>query len=176
MQLARFPRRRYTPHFTPLEPLPRLSEALGGPEVWIKRDDLLGLAAGGNKTRKLEFLVADADSGILSRVSQLDAMASQGLQVLPVFSAAELQGLVAMTLTPDALRLAAITVDGVALVADLATGSTLSLPCYCKPSGIQALRGRPVFRLSNPEDGAIAVLDARAPSARVVVIPPEVTP
>ncbi|MBY0568430.1 MAG: D-cysteine desulfhydrase [Hyphomonadaceae bacterium] len=60
MQLARFPRRRYTPHFTPLEPLPRLSEALGGPEIWIKRDDLLGLAAGGNKTRKLEFLVADA--------------------------------------------------------------------------------------------------------------------
>jgi D-cysteine desulfhydrase len=60
MQLARFPRRRYTPHFTPLEPLPRLSDALGGPEIWIKRDDLLGLAAGGNKTRKLEFLVADA--------------------------------------------------------------------------------------------------------------------
>jgi D-cysteine desulfhydrase len=60
MQLARFPRRRYTPHPTPLEPLPNLSKALGGPEVWIKRDDLLGLAAGGNKTRKLEFLVADA--------------------------------------------------------------------------------------------------------------------
>lgn len=60
MQLARFPRRHYTPHPTPLEPLPRLSEALGGPEIWIKRDDLLGLAAGGNKTRKLEFLVADA--------------------------------------------------------------------------------------------------------------------
>jgi D-cysteine desulfhydrase len=34
--------------------------ALGGPEIYIKRDDLLGLAAGGNKTRKLEFLVADA--------------------------------------------------------------------------------------------------------------------
>ncbi len=60
MQLARFPRRRYTPSFTPLEPAPNLSAALGGPEVWIKRDDLLGLAAGGNKTRKLEFLVADA--------------------------------------------------------------------------------------------------------------------
>lgn len=60
MQLARFPRRRYTPHFTPLEKLPNLTEALGGPEIWIKRDDLLGLAAGGNKTRKLEFLVADA--------------------------------------------------------------------------------------------------------------------
>ncbi len=60
MDLARFPRRRYTPAFTPLEPLPRLSRALGGPEIWIKRDDLLGLAGGGNKTRKLEFLVAEA--------------------------------------------------------------------------------------------------------------------
>jgi D-cysteine desulfhydrase len=60
MHLARFPRRRYTPAPTPLEPLPALSAALGGPELWVKRDDLLGLAAGGNKTRKLEFLVADA--------------------------------------------------------------------------------------------------------------------
>ncbi|MBX7250155.1 MAG: D-cysteine desulfhydrase [Caulobacteraceae bacterium] len=60
MRLARFPRRRYTPGPTPLERLDRLSAALGGPEIWIKRDDLLGLAAGGNKTRKLEFLVADA--------------------------------------------------------------------------------------------------------------------
>ncbi|WP_395644899.1 D-cysteine desulfhydrase [Terricaulis sp.] len=60
MQLARFPRRRYTPSFTPLERAPNLSASLGGPDIWIKRDDLLGLAAGGNKTRKLEFLVADA--------------------------------------------------------------------------------------------------------------------
>ena len=60
MDLSRFPRRRYTPGPTPLEPLPNFSRALGGPEVWIKRDDLLGLAPGGNKTRKLEFLVADA--------------------------------------------------------------------------------------------------------------------
>lgn len=60
MNLTRFPRRRYTPSPTPLQSLPRLSKALGGPEIWIKRDDLLGLAAGGNKTRKLEFLVADA--------------------------------------------------------------------------------------------------------------------
>ncbi|MGE5359843.1 MAG: D-cysteine desulfhydrase [Bacteroidales bacterium] len=60
MHLARFPRRRYTEGFTPIEPLPRLSAALGGPDIYIKRDDLLGLAGGGNKTRKLEFLVADA--------------------------------------------------------------------------------------------------------------------
>jgi D-cysteine desulfhydrase len=60
MNLARFARRRYTEGTTPLEPAPRFSAALGGPNVFIKRDDLLGLASGGNKTRKLEFLVADA--------------------------------------------------------------------------------------------------------------------
>ena len=47
---------------TPLEPLPRLTAQLGGPELWIKRDDQTGLATGGNKTRKLEFLVADAQA------------------------------------------------------------------------------------------------------------------
>ena len=45
---------------TPLEPLLRLTAELGGPELWIKRDDQTGLATGGNKARKLEFLVADA--------------------------------------------------------------------------------------------------------------------
>jgi D-cysteine desulfhydrase len=60
VNLDRFPRRRYSQGLTPLEPLPRLSAHLGGPEIWVKRDDLLGLAGGGNKTRKLEFLVADA--------------------------------------------------------------------------------------------------------------------
>ncbi len=60
MQLTRFPRRHYTDQPTPLQPLKRLSDYLGGPTLWAKRDDLLGLTAGGNKTRKLEFLVADA--------------------------------------------------------------------------------------------------------------------
>ncbi|HKJ12796.1 MAG TPA: D-cysteine desulfhydrase [Ornithinimicrobium sp.] len=60
MHLARIPRRRYTVGRTPIEHLPRLSEHLGGPDIYIKRDDLLGLSAGGNKTRKLEFLMADA--------------------------------------------------------------------------------------------------------------------
>lgn len=45
---------------TPIEELPRLSEALGGPRLLVKRDDQTGLAFGGNKTRKLEFLVAEA--------------------------------------------------------------------------------------------------------------------
>ena len=60
MNLARFPRRRYTPHPTAIEKLAHLTAELGGPEIWIKRDDLTGLTGGGNKTRKLEFLVADA--------------------------------------------------------------------------------------------------------------------
>ena len=45
---------------TPVEELPRLARQLGGPRLLVKRDDLTGLASGGNKTRKLEFLVADA--------------------------------------------------------------------------------------------------------------------
>jgi len=45
---------------TPIEELPRLSEALGGPRLLVKRDDQTGLAFGGNKTRKLEFLAAEA--------------------------------------------------------------------------------------------------------------------
>jgi D-cysteine desulfhydrase len=67
MDLSRFPRRRYTPFASPIEPLPNFSKALAAtcpsghaPEIWIKRDDMLGLAPGGNKTRKLEFLMADA--------------------------------------------------------------------------------------------------------------------
>jgi len=60
MQLARFPRVRLCHRPTPLEPLPNLTRLLGGPELWVKRDDCTGLAGGGNKTRKLEFLVADA--------------------------------------------------------------------------------------------------------------------
>jgi L-cysteate sulfo-lyase len=60
MHLARFPRVRLGHMNTPLEILPRLTEALDGPEIWIKRDDCTGLSTGGNKTRKLEFLMADA--------------------------------------------------------------------------------------------------------------------
>jgi L-cysteate sulfo-lyase len=61
MHLARFPRARFAHLPTPLEPMPRLSEALGGKaKFWVKRDDCTGLAGGGNKTRKLEFLLGDA--------------------------------------------------------------------------------------------------------------------
>lgn len=61
MLLSRFPRIRLAHLPTPLEYLPRLSRHLGGPRIYVKRDDCTGLGTGGNKTRKLEFLMADAE-------------------------------------------------------------------------------------------------------------------
>lgn len=60
MDISAFPRIRLGHFPTPLEFMPRLSEALGGPEIWIKRDDCTGLSTGGNKTRKLEYLMGAA--------------------------------------------------------------------------------------------------------------------
>ena len=54
------PRQNFAHLPTPVEELPRLSAHLGGPRILVKRDDLTGLAFGGNKTRKLEFLIAEA--------------------------------------------------------------------------------------------------------------------
>lgn len=62
MHLARFPRHFLAHLPTPLERMDRLSAELGGPEIWIKRDDCTGLSTGGNKTRKLEFLMAEAEA------------------------------------------------------------------------------------------------------------------
>ncbi len=80
MNLDTLPRVRLAHLPTPLEPLERLSAALsgpgdgpgGGPEIWIKRDDCTGLATGGNKARKLEFLMGEA----LARGAE--AVATQG--------------------------------------------------------------------------------------------------
>lgn len=72
MNLARFPRIRLAHLPTPLEPLPNLTRALGGPELWIKRDDCTGMSSGGNKTRKLEFLLAEA------RAAGADLILTQG--------------------------------------------------------------------------------------------------
>ena len=72
MHLARFPRRFLAHLPTPLERLDRLSAELGGPEIWIKRDDCTGLSTGGNKTRKLEFLMAEAE------LQEADVVITQG--------------------------------------------------------------------------------------------------
>jgi D-cysteine desulfhydrase family pyridoxal phosphate-dependent enzyme len=60
MRLSELPRVPLGTLPTPLEEAPRLSEALGGPHILFKRDDLTGFALGGNKVRKLEYLLADA--------------------------------------------------------------------------------------------------------------------
>jgi L-cysteate sulfo-lyase len=60
MHLAKFPRVRLGHLPTPLEAMPNVTKLLGGPQLYIKRDDCTGLSSGGNKTRKLEFLMADA--------------------------------------------------------------------------------------------------------------------
>jgi D-cysteine desulfhydrase family pyridoxal phosphate-dependent enzyme len=56
------PRIRLAALPTPIQPLPRLSALLGGPRILVKRDDLTGLAFGGNKTRKLEYVLAEAQA------------------------------------------------------------------------------------------------------------------
>ena len=58
----RVPRMKLAHLPTPLEPAPRLGEAIGLRHLWVKRDDLTGLAAGGNKARKLEYLMAEAQA------------------------------------------------------------------------------------------------------------------
>ena len=60
MLLSGFPRVSLAHLPTRLEFLPQLTERLGGPEIWVKRDDCTGLATGGNKTRKLEFSMGEA--------------------------------------------------------------------------------------------------------------------
>jgi len=60
MLLSNFPRVSLAHLPTPLEHMPRLSKHLGGPEIYVKRDDCTGLASGGNKTRKLEYSMAAA--------------------------------------------------------------------------------------------------------------------
>jgi L-cysteate sulfo-lyase len=72
MHFSRFPRLRLAHLPTPLEPMERLSRHLGGAKLWIKRDDCTGLSSGGNKTRKLEFLMGDA------RAKGADTIITQG--------------------------------------------------------------------------------------------------
>lgn len=60
IDLSVFPRVSFCHSPTPIEPMQRLQEHLSGPNLFIKRDDCTGLATGGNKTRKLEFLIGEA--------------------------------------------------------------------------------------------------------------------
>lgn len=87
MHLARFPRVFLAHLPTPLEQLDRLSRELGGPEIWIKRDDCTGLSTGGNKTRKLEFLMAEAQQAGADTVVTQGATQSNHARQTAAFAA-----------------------------------------------------------------------------------------
>ena len=79
--IAGVPRVRLAHTPTPLEELPRLSEALGGPRILVKRDDLTGLAFGGNKVRNLEFRLAEAlAAGADTLVFMVDVLSNSARQ------------------------------------------------------------------------------------------------
>jgi D-cysteine desulfhydrase family pyridoxal phosphate-dependent enzyme len=76
MDLAHFPRTLLARLPTPIEPLPRLTAHLGGPQLYVKRDDLTGLGLGGNKLRKLEFLLGEAQTQNADTVLTVGALQS----------------------------------------------------------------------------------------------------
>src|SRR5215472_15119245 len=59
-KLSRFPRLGLAHLPTPLEPMKRLTEHLGGPRLWVKREDATGIGFGGNKLRKLDYVLPEA--------------------------------------------------------------------------------------------------------------------
>lgn len=87
MNLSRFPRMRYGHLPTPLEYLANLTNELNGPEIWIKRDDCTGMSTGGNKVRKLEFLMADAETQGADIVLTIGATQSNHARQLAAFAA-----------------------------------------------------------------------------------------
>lgn len=92
-RLGSFPRLPLASLPTPLEPLERLTARLGGPSLWVKRDDVIGPAMGGNKTRKLEFLMAQAQQrrarkvvtfgGLQSNHARMTAAVARALGIEP---------------------------------------------------------------------------------------------
>lgn len=76
MNLDAFPRESLGHWPTPLEPADRLRQHRGGPRIWLKRDDCSGLAFGGNKTRKLEFLLGEARADEATGVITFGALQS----------------------------------------------------------------------------------------------------
>jgi D-cysteine desulfhydrase family pyridoxal phosphate-dependent enzyme len=109
---------------TPVHPLPRLSAELGGPQLWIKRDDLTGLAFGGNKIRKLEFLLAEAHAqGARTLITRgaiqsnhcrqtAAAAASQGFECILVLSGKPPKSITGNTLLDQLLGAEIIWTEG----------------------------------------------------------------
>ncbi|WP_292200662.1 pyridoxal-phosphate dependent enzyme, partial [Mesorhizobium sp.] len=89
--LAQLPRARLAHLPTPLDPCPRLAAELGGPKIWLKRDDCTGLAFGGNKVRQHEYILGDAESRGVDVVIQ--GAASQSNQSRQLAAAAARLGI-----------------------------------------------------------------------------------
>ena len=87
MALERFPRTTVSSWPTPVEHLSRLSAHLGGPQLFMKRDDLGSLAFGGNKLRKLEFLLGDARAGAARTIVTAGALQSNHARLTAAVSA-----------------------------------------------------------------------------------------
>lgn len=87
MNIARFPRLRYGHLPTPIEPLKNLTSHLNGPNIWVKRDDCTGMSTGGNKTRKLEFLMAEAQAQKADVVLTIGATQSNHARQTVAFAA-----------------------------------------------------------------------------------------
>ncbi|MCL0049029.1 D-cysteine desulfhydrase family protein [Dehalococcoidia bacterium] len=81
MPMVKLPRVALGHWPTPLHELPHLSAALGGPRIFVKRDDLSGLALGGNKCRKLEYVLADAlKNGVDTLITSGSSQSNHALQ------------------------------------------------------------------------------------------------
>ena len=80
MLTDKFPRTPLGFFPTPVHELPRLSDKLGGPRIWVKRDDQTGMATGGNKTRKLEFSMAEAKAQGADTVVSIGAVQSNHIR------------------------------------------------------------------------------------------------
>ena len=90
MNFTKFPRRNYLQGPTPIEFLPSLSKALGGAvNLYVKRDDLLPGSGGGNKTRKLEFCIADALDQGADAIITCGAVQSNHARLTAAWSAKE---------------------------------------------------------------------------------------
>lgn len=126
--LKRFPKLRLAHLPTPLEPMDRLSEELGGPRFWVKRDDCTGLATGGNKARKLDYLMADArNAGATAIVTQ---GATQSNHTRQTAAAAARIGMACHILLEDRTgsRTEAYNANGNVLLSRLAGGQITKFP------------------------------------------------
>lgn len=120
---------------TPLEHLSVLSKHLGGPQIWIKRDDMTGLATGGNKARKLEFLLADAINNKADTVLTFGAVQSNHCRMTAA-AACKLglkSFLVLSGKKPDNLT-------GNLLLDEIMGSEYLFLPDYNDPSKLEEMR------------------------------------